>query len=191
MKKLFITWLPFAVAVTLLCGLVYAAVQQSYRQGANDPQVQAAEDAARALSMGANPQQIVPPYQTDISKSLSPYIMLFNDQGQAVISSAVLDGKPPTLPSGVFDYARAHGEDRITWQPRAGVRGAVVIDSIKNASSGVNMGFVAVGRSLREVERREDNLMKMVAVGWIVTLVAVFAAIWISTFSKRKDPLSS
>jgi hypothetical protein len=185
--KIFLAWLPFAVAITLLSGLIYAAVQQNYRQSANDPQIQAAEDAAEALGAGANPQQIVPPYQTDMAASLSPYIILFADQGQTVISSAVLNGTSPTLPSGVLDYTRTHGEDRFTWQPAPGVRSAVVVDAIKNASSGVNMGFVAVGRSLREVEIRENNLTKMVAIGWIVTLVAVFVAIWFAMIFWKKQ----
>src|SRR5205823_436662 len=109
--KTFLVWLPLAVTITLLCGLSYVAVQQNYRMAANDPQIQAAEDAAQALGAGANPQQIVPPYQTDMGASLSPYIIIFADQGQTVISSAVLNGQSPTLPSGVFDYARSHGED--------------------------------------------------------------------------------
>jgi hypothetical protein len=43
-------WLPLAAAVTMLSGLVYIAVQQNMRIGANDPQIQLAEDAARALA---------------------------------------------------------------------------------------------------------------------------------------------
>lgn len=174
--KTFVFWLPFSVAITLLCGLIYAAVQQDIRIGANDPQIQVAEDAARALAAGANPQNIVPPYQTDIATSLSPYLMLFNDQGKTVISSAVLNGKPPTVPGGVFAYARQYGETRVTWQPQQGVRSAIVVDRIQN-TSGTNIGFVLVGRSLREVEIREGNLLLMVALGWFVTLAAVFAAI--------------
>jgi hypothetical protein len=174
--KTFLLWIPFAVAITLLCGLVYAAVQQDLRIGANDPQIQIAEDAAQALAAGANPQNIVPQYQTDIATSLSPYIILFNDQGQAVLSSAILNGKAPAVPSGVFDYARQHGETRVTWQPQKGIRSAIVVRRIQNAS-GTNVGFVLVGRSLREVEIREDNLLLMVALGWFATMVAVFAAI--------------
>ena len=43
------TWVPLTIGTTLLCGLVYLATQQSIRQGANDPQIQMAEDAAAAL----------------------------------------------------------------------------------------------------------------------------------------------
>jgi len=185
MKKIFLAWLPFAVTITLLCGLVYAAVQQDYRQSANDPQVQVAEDSAQALARGATPQDIMPPYQTDIATSLSAYIALFNSDGQTIISSALLNNKPPTLPGGIFDYVRKYGETRVTWQPQKGIRSAIVVDSVKNAS-GTVMGFVMVGRSLREVEIREDNLMKMVGLGWLATLVAAFAALWLVAW-RRKD----
>jgi hypothetical protein len=183
--RTFLLWLPLAIAITLLCGLIYATVQQNYRMSANDPQIQAAEDAARALSAGANPQNIVPQYQTDIAASLSPYLMLFSDQGQVLVSSAILNGEVPTVPSGVFDYARQHGETRVTWQPQKGVRSAIVVHRVQNAS-GTNMGFVLVGRSLREVEVREDNLLKMVGLGWIVTLVIVFVAILAIVFLQKR-----
>ena len=32
-------WLPLAVAITLLCGLIYVAIQQTYRSNADDPQI--------------------------------------------------------------------------------------------------------------------------------------------------------
>ena len=42
-------FLPVAVLATLCCGFVYTAVQQDLRMGANDPQLQLAEDAAAFL----------------------------------------------------------------------------------------------------------------------------------------------
>jgi hypothetical protein len=48
-------YVPVAVLATLCCGLVYALVQQDLRQSANDPQIQMAQDAARALDSGARP----------------------------------------------------------------------------------------------------------------------------------------
>ena len=70
------------------------------------------------------------------------------------------------LPAGVFDFAKTQGEHEITWQPRSGVRMAMVIVS-SNVSP---VGFVAAGRSLQEVEVREHNLITMVFLGWLVCI---------------------
>jgi hypothetical protein len=59
-KNILRHWLPLAAVTTLLCGLVYLAVQQSLRQGANDPQIQMAEDAAAALVAGSTPESVLP-----------------------------------------------------------------------------------------------------------------------------------
>jgi hypothetical protein len=43
---------------------------------------------------------------------------------------------------------------------------------------GVNSGFVLAGRSLREVEKREDSIMQIVFVGWIgILLVTLLATV--------------
>ncbi len=42
-------WLPLALVIVAMSGLVYLAVQQALRLSANSPQVQMAEDAAAAL----------------------------------------------------------------------------------------------------------------------------------------------
>ena len=158
--------------VSGLIGLIYAAVQQDIRQGANDPQIQMAEDIAAKLANGEQVQNVVPSEKVDIAKSLAPYVIIFDANGNPVASSAQLNGQTPTIPSGVFDYVRQNGEDRITWQPQAGVRSAVVVTNIK----GLNSGFVLAGRSLREVEKREDNLLLILLSGWIVMLFITLVA---------------
>jgi len=167
------TWLPFAAAITLVCGIIYGTVQTSYRSGANDPQFQLAGDAAYALSQGTDPKLLISAKQTEISRSLSPYLIIYDDHGAAVAGDGVLDGKIPSMPSGVLDFTRAHDQDVITWQPREGVRSALVIQHV---SSGYN-GFVVAGRSLREVERRESTLVEQVGIGWIVSLIALLLVI--------------
>jgi hypothetical protein len=166
-KMVFKQWLPIAVVLTAVCGLVYAAVQQSLRQGANDPQIQLAEDAADALAGGAQPASVVPEDRTDIAKSLAPFVMVFDDQGKNLTSSGLLHGQIPALPDGVLDYVRQHGEDRVTWQPEPGVRIAAVI----LACGGSEPGFVLAGRSLREVEIREDQIEFFAGATWLAGLL--------------------
>lgn len=170
MIRIFKKWLPLAIATAGLCALVYLSVQQSLRQGANDPQIQMAEDAAASLKAGASIESVVPSAKVEITSSLAPFIMVFDNTGQVVASSAILHGAVPSFPTGVLEYTRQHGEDRVTWQPEAGVRMATV-------SVGTGNGFVLAGRSLREVEVREDNMenysLLAMLVLWVATLILI------------------
>ncbi len=161
------TWLPTAFLITAVCGLVYAAVQQSYRQSANDPQIQMAEDAATAVSGNAQTQSLLLTGTVDIGQSLSPYMVFYNASGTPTGGNGLLNGHFPLLPSGIFDYVRTAGETRVTWQPEPGVRSAIVVVRM----NGPQGGFVMAGRSLREVERREGQLEAITFAAWVVTLI--------------------
>jgi hypothetical protein len=163
-------WLPLAIATAGLCGLVYLTVQQSLRMGANDPQIQMAEDAASALAGGASVDSLAPSAKVDIATSLAPFLVVYDDSGKIVASSASLHGENPLIPQGVLDYTRQNGEDRVSWQPENGVRIAAVVVRYDN-------GFVLAGRSLREVEKRESqteqiSVAAMLAI-WVTTLIVV------------------
>ena len=148
-KNIFRIWLPFAVVITAFCALAYASVQQAYRQGANDPQIQMAEDAADALAGGASIDVIVPVSKVSVAKGLAPFLIVYDGSGQVLASSVMLDGQTPGLPDGVLDSTKAMGENRVTWQPRTGVRIAAVIVSYQD-------GFVLAGRNLHRSLRPQD-----------------------------------
>lgn len=163
-------WLPLAIATAGLCGLVYLTVQQSLRLGGNDPQIQMAEDSASALNSGASIDSIIPAAKVEIADSLAVFLIVFDDSGKILASSATLHGAVPTYPVGVLDYTRQHGEDRVTWQPENGVRMATVVVRY-------DQGFVLAGRSLRDVEKREDQVeqlsgLAMLAI-WAATLIVI------------------
>ena len=164
-------FLILAVVITLLCGLVFGSAQQIYRQSANDPQIQISEDMADYLSQGKDVSAIVPKQEVDISKSLVWFVIDYNDKGEVVASNAKLDGLTPALPFGVLDHTRQNGQNRVTWEPKEGVRIAAVITKY-------NGGAVLVGRSLRETEIRTHMLGKRVMLAWLVTLAAAFAGTW-------------
>lgn len=175
-------WVYAAVAVTGVCALVYITVQQNYRQTANDPQIQMAEDAAAQIAGGTSPSLVVPKAAVDIGNSLAPWVAVYNGNGGIIASNGTLSGEAPSLPQGVFDtHARAliddpvwkNGEYRFTWQPTPSVRQAVVLVYIPAPNGPL---YVAAGRSLREVESRESALTLMVAAAWVFTLVCLLAA---------------
>lgn len=159
----FILWIIFFVVITGFSGLVYGAVQQSFRQGANDPQIQLAEDTAANLDSGQPVQMDVPTRKVDVEKSLAPFVIIYDKNGKVTSSSGVLNGQTPELPSGIFDNVKNSGEERFTWQPQDDTRIAAVVTSY-------NGGYVLAGRSLREVENREHKLTLQVAGVWIAAV---------------------
>src|SRR5262249_26273142 len=168
-------WLPLLAIITAFCALAYAAVQQVFRQSANDPQIQMAEDAAAALERGADVNSVLPAGHVDLEESIAPFVMVFDADGNVAATSVTLNGKTPQLPAGVLESAKQLHEDRVTWQPNDQVRVASVIVAYSN-------GYVLAGRSLRDAEEREMQLRRFVYITWIaavlVTFVLVAAGEW-------------
>jgi len=162
-------FLPVAVLATLCCGLVYAAVQQDLRMGANDPQLRLAEDAAGALDGGAQPSTLVGSSKVDVAASLAQFVVIFDTSGTVLATDGQLDGHDPVPPLGVLDAARQNPPNRVTWQPREGVR-------IASVTVPWHGGTVLAGRSLREVERQEDNILLIAAAAWLVMMASLAVA---------------
>jgi hypothetical protein len=173
-------WLPFAVVITAFCALAYGAVQQSYRQGADDPQIQMAWDAAYALDHGSTLDEIVPSEVIDMNRSLAPFYTIFNLAEQPVAASGSLNDSWQTLPDGVLAYAKENGENRLTWQPQPGTRIAAVIVPYKD-------GFVLAGRNLREVEVREAQVTQFAGITWVLALIATLVVIAFGEFALRES----
>jgi hypothetical protein len=172
-RKTLAVWLPLAVTVTILFGVVYAVNQQMSRQSANDPQIRVAEDAVHNLENGAALESVVPKEKIDLEKSLATFIIVYNNAHEPVVGSALLGGKIPTPPKGVFEYTDNYTVNRITWQPRSDLRYAVVMYKYVAPQS----GYVLVGRSLREVEHRDSLLAMMLAGALGFTLLTSYVLI--------------
>jgi hypothetical protein len=168
-------FLLLAGIVTILSGMVYAGTQQIYRSDANDPQVEASEEIINALNQGAPADAIVNSAQAlNISRTLSPFVIIFDKDAKVVASSGKLGDQTPTPPSGVFDKLRDKGQNNFTWQPEKDVRIAAVMRKADG-----DKGFVLVGRNLREVERREYQLFKLLVIGWVVSLAICALLAWL------------
>lgn len=164
-------YLCLLAVVTAIFGSIDLAVQQDYRQSANDPQIQLAEDAAVALDRGAAPQWNAS-NQIDAGTSLAPFIVIYSASGTPVAASGLINGSLPTIPVGIFTSVNAHGEDRVTWQTPTGLRFAAVIVPYSN-------GYVLAARSLREVEIRENKLSYQVGLPWIFSIILMLVyCVW-------------
>lgn len=183
MKKFSFLNYFFAIAIiTVIAGVIYATVQQTYRTAANDPQIQMARDINARLQEG-KPVESFFDDTVDIGQSLSTFIALYDVIRKPIRSSGYLDGKMPVLPAGVFDFAKKQGEYEVTWQPREGERMAVVIIS-SNSSS---VDFVVAGRSLQEVEVRERDLITISFLGWIICIGLVLTHASLQFYRTRQN----
>lgn len=181
-KSNFISHFAALMIITVLCGLIYVTVQQSHRTGANDPQLQIALDLKNAIETNRSIVKWMPDDTIDISKSLSVFKTFYDKNGEPVQSTGFLDGQLPRIPKTVLDFTERNLEDVVTWQPQRGVRLAMVIESVKSTS----IGFVAIGRSLKEVEKRESTLVTMVLVAWLVCAGVILFHFLLSYFTNIK-----
>jgi energy-converting hydrogenase Eha subunit F len=188
-SRAFALWLPLVAVLTGLFVFTFWAVQQNYRQGMDDPQIQVAEDGAARLDAGGVPAELVTrgTEPTDIATSLAPWLVVYDASGTPLESSATLEGTPPHLPQGVFDTKSwkktsaewgialtvPSEETRFTWQPRPGMRQAVVV---VHATNGY---FVAAGRNMRETEDRTKVLTEGAALIWGATALGTLLLLFI------------
>jgi hypothetical protein len=181
----FAQWMPWAIALTLVFLAIYGVNQQALRQSANDPQIQMAEDTAAAIGAAEPVSFFNSPTKIDISKSLAPYLVIYDANGAIAASTGMLNGAPLMVPKGVLQSALAGGEDRVTWQPQPGVRSAIVVVPIK----GIVNGFVVAGRSLRETENREDQIGAITFAAWFISLIAMLIIFFLMEILKDKTIL--
>jgi hypothetical protein len=167
------------VAMSTVLSLGLAIIpQQVLRLGANDPQVEITGNLKAMLERGENPSPLVSREVVDMNESLSPFTMVFDEQGHPVASSAQLNGSSPVPPAGVFTHVRERGEERFTWQPQRGVRIAAVMRHVNTG------GFIMAGRNMREVEARENLATTQAGLIWLgmlaIIVVGTFLFGWLS-----------
>ena len=177
-------WLPAAAASAVMAFTIYAAVQQSIRSSADDPQIQLAEDAASSLDDGATPDAVIPTGTVDPTRSLAPFVEVFDSSGAILASSASISGKPPTPPLGVLTSSLDSDHNAVTWEPMPGVRIAAV-------SVAYDDGFVLAGRSMREIEPREDTTLLIAGLGLLAAWGVAAVAAFYSAFTLRRLTRSS
>lgn len=162
-----LSWIPLALVCVLTIGTSYGLVQQNYRQSANDPQVQIIQNVSDLIESGTDLQRVFDSTtQVDISKSLDSFVIIFDENMNSLYSTGILDGKTPSLPKGVLDATKRMGQHTVTWEPKKGVRIAAVVQYV----AGTTPRYVLAGKSIRVIEKREDNAMKMAAAALAVSL---------------------
>jgi hypothetical protein len=173
-KKL--PYLAAAVIATVSLGVLYVAVQQALRLGADEPQASMASDTATSLENGARPQDLTKG-QVNMSTNMAPFIIIYDKSGKVISGNGYLDGQVPQVPIGVLRAAGRGKANRVTWQPEHKVR----IASISYATRDY---YVLAGRSLKVVEGHISSFGKWVAAVWATIVLLILAAY---TVASRKE----
>lgn len=179
-EKWAIIW-GLVTMATLGWGVVYGVGQQGLRRGANWPQWQMVQAIKKELERGNKPTEIETLKKVRIENDLEPYIIIVDKQDEVVANTGWLDGEKPKIPQGVLINATIKGINVVTWQPRKGVRSAIVVAPYSN-------GWVVAGRSLTEVEKQEDSWLKIVAGLWLVSVVVgKILILSVNTETKKRE----
>lgn len=168
-QKLMVIWLIIMFLVTFTSSLVYLVAQQSIRLGANETPMQLAIDTSLKLENGQN-EGLFSSDKLDISKSLSPFLLIFDSNKNLVNTSAVIGNTKPNYPKGVLESVDKNGTDKVTWQTQSGLRFATV--AIKT-----NSGYIVTGQSLAEPEKLIDHIGKLVLEAWFACAFFLFVAL--------------
>ncbi|WP_348264672.1 hypothetical protein P8935_09070 [Telmatobacter sp. DSM 110680] len=168
---------------------LYAIPQHLLRSGLNDPQIQLAGDVAARIEQGVTPADAIPAsQQIDMARSLSPFVIVYDEQRHPIASQGLLNGSIPTPPPGVFENVLKNGEERLSWQPVRG-SGGVRIAAVIQRVNGPHTGYVLAGRNMREVEARIADVQTMAGLTWLGMLGLIMVGT--ITFAIYTRPSSS
>ena len=164
-----------ALLITVIFGSIYVVAQQIERQGANDAPLRLASQLASTNGSPGATAGAAAGDHVDLAKSLALFYVVYDSTGTPVSGTGYLDGALATLPHGVIDTARSSGEDRVSWQPRPGLRFATVA-----VAAGPNV--IVAGQSLAPSESRTDAVGALLLASWagtIALLAAGFGVVWL------------
>lgn len=170
MKRSFIVICGLLVVITLVFATLYATVQHTIRSTADTTQIVQAENTRAQLESGTPPSGLTLT-TVDVSKTIAPFIIVYDTRGKEVASGVTLGGTTPSLPKGVLANTTRDTQNRVSWQPTATVRIAAVVTQTNDGKY-----YILGGRSLRETEKLESRVLLFTVLGWVASLGIVAAS---------------
>lgn len=156
-----VPWIVGALVTTIAIAAVYGAVQQSGRSSADDaPQALISQLAS---VVGRDTPGTMPSPRVDVAESRMPFYVVYDTDGRTVAGDGYLDGHRARIPDGVLRSTVANGSDRVTWEPRPGLRFALT--TVRQGQT-----VIAAGQSLEPFEQRTDRIGVLLLVGWLIAL---------------------
>lgn len=178
-QRIFIFWISLMFVITFTCSLVYLAIQQSIRMGANEIPAQFTAETLIKLENGQSAESSVPAEKTDVLKSLNAFVMVYDKNKNLIGTSGITGSEKISYPKSALDYLEKNGESRVTWQPKSGLRFATVAIKYDN-------GYIVAARSLLETENLIGIIGKLVIAAWLSCIAfSVFALCIIYIFINK------
>jgi hypothetical protein len=171
-------WIAALGVTTIIFGTVYVVAQQLDRSAANDAPLRLASQVVAELRSGQSGTVAAQPH-VDLSRSLATFVVVEDAQGRATSGSGYLANTLVSLPTGVLAHAAQSGRDDVTWQPTKTLRFATV--TLKSGD-----GFVSAGQSLAPSESRSTNFATIVGLAWLVSILMIGAALFLSVRLRRR-----
>jgi hypothetical protein len=153
-----VPWIVGAFVLTAVIAGMYLTAQNIERSGADDAGQRLASQVASSTDSTADVPRV------DLAQSLAPFFVIYDTTGNPTGGSGYLDGKLASVPKGVITTAVAQGSDHVSWQPRVGLRFAVIA-----VADGDRV--VLAGQSLKPSENRTDQLGLLLLLGWAGSIV--------------------
>ncbi|HEY6742932.1 MAG TPA: hypothetical protein VI110_11290 [Lapillicoccus sp.] len=179
-------WLGCCVLATIGAAAVYGFAQQVGRRAADD--VPRALVAQVVAALSSREQTIGLPVSgpaTTLSSQSAPFVIVYDSAHRVMSTTALLDDGTPGLPAITLDDAVSRGGTNVTWQPRAGVREAVIAQPWTGPSGS---GVVVAGVGLGSTEDRARSVLVAVTAGWALVLLTLTAALFILRRGTKTDP---
>lgn len=161
-------WLPVAIATSVLAFAGLLSWHQQLRAAVDAAPRKLAHDAALGIVAGQGIRAWMPP-PIALESGEGLFLAAYDTGGRPLWSSARLRGALPAPPAGVFAHA-VGGEHRLSWQPAAGIREALVIVPLPGR------GYLLAGQSLHEAEARKTQVMGLWLGAWLLALLSSLLA---------------
>ncbi len=118
------------------------------------------------------------PFQTDLKTSSEPFFEVFDSQGTALGSSAVVDGILPQFPSGIFDSVPADRGVFKTIQTSDGPLVRAYLRTWSRPDFG-GSGYLLYGQPIGGIETQLQSLRLFLIAGGILSLLGAALASWL------------
>ncbi len=164
-------WFPFALGITLIAGAAYFFVPRFAGASSTATLSSRAQQIASELDAGKQAQDFLSGEEiVDINQAGSSYVLITDQTGKTIASSATFNGQVLSMPAGMFTFVSEQGWDGAEWQPAPGVRQELSLRKFQS-------GYVVVGRKAASADDADPGLRRMVIALWGAGLAAALGLV--------------